>query len=50
VAQLPAVDLPLGDQFEPGAMQIGSEATLRRWVLVKKTLKRVEEPGQLVLD
>ena len=31
VGQLPATDLPLGDQFEPGPMQmVGFEATLRR--------------------
>ena len=31
VGQLPATDLPLGDEFEPGPMQmVGFEATLGR--------------------
>jgi hypothetical protein len=40
VGQLPTTHLPLGDQFEPGPMQIvGFEVTLRRQGLVEQDLE-----------
>jgi hypothetical protein len=40
VGQLPATDLPLGDEFEPGPVKmVGFEATLRRRGLVEQDLE-----------